>query len=397
MTKMVRAMVLSSALAGLSVAPLAFALDDEPVEALQATEEIPEDRLLDVGLHIFDAGIPDDESKKLLLEEKGVFEEIRKSEARWIPINLKRTLESTGYWGAVRMVPSATSVDVIVEGAIVSSTGKTLEVDVVVFDATGRGWLSRRYKQEADPLAYEEESTQEPFQSLYNRVANDLLKERNDLEPEEFALIRRVSELKFASDLAPAAFQDYLAVKKGRYSPARLPAESDPMMARVSEIRERDHMFIDTLNEYYADLYSKMEVPYRGWRSASYEEQVALDALKKAGTWRAILGTAAVIGGAIMSSREGRGWSNAGEVAVLGGIAVAMDGLDKFEQTKLNREALKELAASFDSEAQELLFDVEGEVLRLKGSVETQYASWRQLLRELFAAETGIAVDPNKS
>jgi hypothetical protein len=63
----------------------------------------------------------------------------------------------------------------------------------------------------------------------------------------------------------------------------------------------------------------------------------------------------------------------------------------------LNREAIKELEGSFESEALELLFDVEGEVLRLKGSVETQYASWRQILRDLFAAETGIAADPNKS
>ncbi len=394
MTKTVRVAVLSSALALLSVPPAALALDDEPVEALQAVQEVPEDRLLDVGVHVFDSGIPEDEYTRFVLEEKGVFEEIRKSEARWIPMNLKRTLESTGYWGAVRMVPSATSVDVIVEGAIVSSTGKKLEIDVVVFDATGRSWLSKRYKQEADPLGYEEDATDEPFQSLYNRIANDLLKKRSDLDPEDFAEIRRVSELKFANDLAPAAFSSYLAVKKGKYSPARLPADGDPMMARVSEIRERDHMFVDTLNEYYADLYAKMEVPYRGWRSASYEEQMALDELNRAAKWRKILGAAAIFGG-IMASREGREWSNVGEVAVLGGMVAIMDGLDKSAQTQMHREALKELAGSFDSEVQELLFDVEGEVLRLKGSVETQYASWRQILRDLFAAETGIAIDPN--
>ena len=395
MAKAVRLGVLSSVLAFLSVASAALALDDEPVEALQAVEEIPEERLLDVGIHVFDTGIPGDEEAKTFLEEKGVFEEIRKSEARWIPMNLKRTLESTGYWGAVRMVPSATNVDVTIEGAIVTSTGKKLEIDVVVVDATGKRWLSKRYQEEADPLGYEEESTKEPFQNLYNRIANDLLKERNDLDSEDFAKIRKVSELRFASDLAPVAFQDYLAVKKGRYSPARLPADSDPMMMRVSEIRERDHMFIDTLNEYYADLYSKMEVPYRGWRSNSYEEQLALDELNRAAKWRKILGAAAIFGG-IMASREGRGWSNVGEVAVMGGMVAMMDGFDKSAQTKMNREALKELAASFDSEVQELLFDVEGEVLRLKGSVETQYASWRQLLRDIFAAETGIAVDPNK-
>jgi hypothetical protein len=394
--KTVRAAVLPLAFAFLfSVSP-ASALDDEPVEAIQAAEEIPEDRLLDVGIHLFDSGIPEDEYAKLVLEEKGVFEEIRQSEARYFPMNLKRTLESTGYWGAVRLVPAASSVDVILEGAIVSSTGKKLEIDVVVFDATGRSWFSRRYKQEADPLAYEEDSVKEPFQSLYNRVANDLLKERNDLDPEDLAEIRRVSELKFASDLAPAAFSDYLAVKKNRYSPARLPAEGDPMMARVSDIRERDHMFIDTLNEYYADLYAKMEVPYKGWRSNSYEEQAALDELNKAATWRKIAGIIAIGAGAYMSTKDGRGWSNAGEAAILGGLAVTMDGFDKSEQTKMHREALKELAGSFDSEVEELLFDVEGEVLRLKGSVETQYATWRQILRDLFSAETGIAVDPNK-
>jgi hypothetical protein len=78
-------------------------------------------------------------------------------------------------------------------------------------------------------------------------------------------------------------------------------------------------------------------------------------------------------------------------------MVAVMDGLDKLGQKKMHQEALNELAASFDSEASELLVDVEGEVIRLKGSVETQYASWRQLLRDIFAAETGIAVDPNKS
>jgi hypothetical protein len=377
-------------------APSARAFDDDPVEALQALEEIPEDRLLDVGIRVFATGIPEEEYERLVLEEKGVFEEIRKSEARWIPINLKRTLEATGYWGAVRMVPSTTSVDVVVEGAILSSTGKKLDIEVVATDATGRKWLERRYEQEADPLAYEEDSTKDPFQSLYNRIANDLLEERSDLDEDEFGEIRSVAEMKFASDLAPVAFSEYLAVKKDRTSLARLPAEGDPMMARVSEIRERDHMFVDTLNEYYADLYSKMEPPYRGWRSASYEEQRALDELNRAATWRKVLGAIA-IGAGVYASGKGRTGSNVGQIAILGGMAAVMDGFDKSAQTKMNREALKELADSFDSEVQELLFDVEGEVLRLKGSVETQYASWRQLLRDVFAAETGIAVDPNKS
>ncbi|MGH9319559.1 MAG: hypothetical protein ACRD3V_06685, partial [Vicinamibacteria bacterium] len=358
MPRTTRLLLLGSALA-LGVSSTALAFDEDPVDVIQAVEEIEDDRLLDVGVHIFGTGVPEDENERYLLEEKGVFEDVRKSEARWIPMVLKRTLESTGFWGAVRLVPSANNVDLIVDGAIVTSNGKKLEIDVMVFDATGKRWLSKRYKDEANPLVYEDGSGIEPFQDLYNRIANDLLKERNDLDEEDFTGIRRVTELKFASDLAPAAFQDYLAVKKGRYAPARLPAEGDPMMARVEAIRGRDHMFIDTLNEYYADLYSKMEGPYGSWRSYSYEEQEALDELTRASRWEKILGAAAIVGG-VMASRKGRGWGNAGEVAVLGGMIAVMDGFDKGQQSKMHREALKELAGSFDSEVSELLFDVEG-------------------------------------
>lgn len=370
--------------------------NDEWVEAIQANQEIPESQLLDLGIRIFDTGIPDDEFERYILEDKGVFEDVRKAEARYFPMLLKRTLESTGYWAAVRLVPEANSVDLALSGAIVTSNGKKLELEIEATDATGKRWFNRRYEGEADVLAYDEkESGREPFQSLYNRIANDLLKERNEIDEERFEEIRRVSELKFATDLAPTAFEGYLSEKKGRYAAVKLPAETDPVVERVGQIRERDHMFIDTLNEYYADLFAKMEKPYGSWRSFSYEEQVALDKLNNQSKWQTILGAAA-IAGSIWASRRGGAWSRAGQVGVLGGMASIMDGLDKREQAKMHREALNELAGSFDSEVSELLIDVEGEVLRLKGSVETQYASWRDLLRKIFAAETALPIDPNQ-
>ena len=79
----------------------------------------------------------------------------------------------------------------------------------------------------------------------------------------------------------------------------------------------------------------------------------------------------------------------------MGGMAAIADGIQKSEEAKMHREALRELASSFDSEVAPILIDVEGEVLRLTGSVETQYETWRQLLRQIFAAETGLPLDPN--
>jgi len=85
----------------------------------------------------------------------------------------------------------------------------------------------------------------------------------------------------------------------------------------------------------------------------------------------------------------------AGSGAVIVGTAVLMDGMQKSEEAKMHVESLRELAASLDADVAPLLIDVEGEVTRLSGSVETQYETWRSLLRRIFASETGLPLDPN--
>jgi hypothetical protein len=379
-------------------APQAWAGKKDPVELIQAQAEIPEESLIDVGIQLFNPGLPEDPLALGELSDKGIFIDVRKSEARYIPINLMRTLQSSGFWGAVRLVPAASSTDLMVSGTILKSNGKELKLKILAVDAMGKTWLDERYKREADLSAYMEGKfgLQDPYQSLYNQIANDLLKELRKKKSDYLREVHMISELRFARDLAPTAFGDYLKVdKKGRYEIEKLPAIEDPMMARLAGIRERDYMFIDTLNEHYADFYDRMDEPYDHWRAYSYEEQVALDKLRKAARLEKILGAAAIIGGIVASGKGGRSGRTAGEVAVIGGIAALQDGFAKSEESKMHAEALRELAASLDSDVAPLLVDVEGEVMRLTGSVETQYATWRQLLREIFASETGLPVDPN--
>lgn len=393
-TSWVRALMSSMLVVGLG-ATSAWAGDD-PVELIQAQSEIPEASLLDVGIQLFDPGLPEDEYERYILEEKGVFADVRKSEARHMPMRLKQALATSGFWGAVRVVPSSHVVDLRVAGAIVKSNGKKLELDIRAVDSRGKEWLDKRYKGEADPMAYHaKESSREPFQDLYNEIANDLLEASQKLDDDDILELRRVSELRFAGYLAPTAFEDYLEVKKDKYEIERLPSYEDPMMVRLAEIRERDFMFVDTLNEYYADFDTQMSAPYNSWRSYSYEEQEALDKLNKAKNIERFAGIAAIVGGVIMSQQGGRAGRGGGQVAILGGMAAIQDSIQKGQDAAMHREALRELAGSFDSEVAPILIDVEGEVLRLTGSVETQYATWRQLLRQIFAAETGLPLDPN--
>jgi hypothetical protein len=366
----------------------------ERTDAIQAYTEIPEEALLDVGIELFDPGLPeDDEHAK---EEDGIYPELRKSEARYIPFHLKNTLEATGHWGAVRVVPRGTEgIDLMISGEILKSTGHKLSVRVRMTDARGKVWREDRYTEEAEPSAYGEDSIEvrDPYQSLYNRIANDMLESREKLDAEELQTLREISRLRFAADLAPTAFTDYLDVRKnGRYTLNRLPSGDDPMLDRIARVRQRDEMFVDTLNEYYAEFYARMGAPYDNWREFSFEEQMALREIRRKARKRMILAGLLILGGAATSSSTTLG-DAVGDAAVIGGALAMQSGIEKQKEAKIHKEALKELAASFDAEIEPLLVEVDGQTLRLEGSAEAQFAEWRRLLAEMFATQTGLPAE----
>lgn len=369
--------------------------------AVQATEEVPEARLLDVGILVFAPGLP--EGDPAAREEEGVFPELRRAEARYFPVHLQRTLTATGQWGAVRVLPGPTeTVDLTVSGEILESTGKELKVRVEVTDATGRTWLDDKYKAEAEAVAYRDEAEvvsaapRDPFQAIYDEIANDLLARREKRDDAELTEVRWVSTLRYVRALSPEAFSGYLTTdRKGRWEVDRLPAEGDPMLERAQRIEQREYLLVDTFHEHYADLYRRMGEPYDQWRAYSYEEQKALEELRRQARWRKILGAAA-IAGAVLSDSDGRAAGAARDAAVIGGVIAIQSGMEKSAEAKIHRAALSELAASFDGEVEPLVVEVEGQILRLQGTAETQFAEWRELLRRIWAAEVGEPLDPNR-
>jgi hypothetical protein len=367
------------------------------VEAIQAKGEVPEERLLDVGVAVFDPGVGEGDRDRLAA--LGLSPELRRAEGRFVAFHLKKTMEGTGNWGAVRVLPGpGEGLDVFVAGKIVKSNGKNLELEVEATDATGRRWLQRRYKGEADRSAYRPDRVgeREPFQEVYNRIANDLLAQRDELEAAEVLTVRRVAALRFASQLAPEAFTPYLqGAGSGRYSLRRLPAEGDPMVRRVDDIRDRDQMLVDTLNDHYLSFYERMGSHYASWRQHSYEEQAALDKISRESMLKRILGGAAMIAGVAMSGSDSSGRRVAGDLAMLAGWAAIQAGSRQAQEKAMHVAALAELATSLDGEVAPLLVEVEGRQLELTGSAEKQFTEWRVLLRRVFAIETGVPGDPN--
>jgi len=370
----------------------------KPENVVLAQEEIPEDLLLDVGIQILDPGLPEEDPDSL--EEQGIFAGVRESEARFIPYHLKTTLESTGQWGAVRVVPDGVQAgELRVSGEILLSTGKALVVRILVVDSSGRTWRDKKYKQEANDVAYSEGDDQveieDPYQDLYDRIANDLLEARQKLTAEEIHALRDITRIKFAADLVPEAFGDYLSMdKKGRYRIDRLPSTDDPMLERLALVRERDYLFVDTLNEYYSDFYARMSDPYDKWRSNSYEEQVQLQEIRREARMKKIFGGILLLGAAFADGGSGAA-RVARDAAAISGALVLKSGIDQGKEAKINREALRELVASLDAELEPVLVEIDGQTVRLEGSAEAQYAEWRRMLSRIFTTETGFTSDPD--
>ena len=363
--------------------------------AIQATQEIPMEELLDVGISVFDPGLPPQGQPM----PDDVFPELREAESRFQAVQLMETMQSTGQWGAVRVLPAGYGItDLKVSATILLSTGMKLALDLQAVDARGKVWLDKRYRADADELAYT--STEviriDPFQSIYNEISNDLLEARKKLHAGEEQEIRQVSRLRFAADLAPLPFSDYLTTnKKGLTRVKRLPARGDPMMARADNIRASENLFIDTLDQNYAAFFVRMEEPYSSWLKYTYEEEKAYKALKRKALTQKILGGLAILGAALADP----GSSTAAVVrdaAMIGGIAAIHAGISTSKEAKIHAEAIRELAASVETELQPIVVEVHGQTLRLAGSAETQYEEWRRLMREIWATETGLPVDPNQ-
>ncbi|NIB39826.1 hypothetical protein HBA55_09535 [Pseudomaricurvus alkylphenolicus] len=358
---------------------------------IQEHAEIPEAELLDVGIYLFDPGLD------LANEEDGpaVFPEIRKAESRYMPYRLMETLQMSSAWGAVRVIPaSQSSVDVMISGQIQQSDGETLLVKLSVKDATGRHWFDKEYTGVASKYAYSKQRTgtipREPFQGLYNEVANDLLTfRRNNFDGAQLRTIRTVAELKFAQSFSPSAFGGHLSEKDGALQIDRLPAEGDPMLERIRRIRERDYLFVDTLQDYYGTFVKEMDLPYQQWRSLSYNEVIALREMKREARNRTIMGVAAILGGIAAAGSDSGSARAAGSVAVAGGGYMVKSGFDKRAEAEMHVEALQELGDSLEAAIEPQVIELEDRTITLSGTVENQYDQWRDLLREIYDLDTG--------
>ncbi|MCP5092220.1 MAG: hypothetical protein GY949_14995 [Gammaproteobacteria bacterium] len=372
----------------------------EETELVVAESPVDEALLLDVGIVEFGAGIPKDNNP----QKTGVFEDIRNAETRYLAYHLKTTLQGTGHWGAVRVIPSRRAfTDVFVSGEIEKSDGEYVVLNISVDDASGRHWFEKSYETQTGLTSYSKRRDRQldPYQKVFNDIANDLYAFVATVPAKQLQQTRQVSELQFFADMSPLSFGEHLTTgEDGLTGINRLPAENDPAVVRLRQIRERDRLVVDTLNEHYANFYYGIAIPYRGWRKNAREEAINFREVKRSARMQALVGVVVLAGSLAMDTNSSnrrsrnvnRGLQNMG---IYEGLNRVVGAIQRNSEAGLHLDAIAELSESFGAEAAPMIVNVEGQERRLTGTATAQYESWRTLLKEIYEAETGFrqAVD----
>ena len=359
--------------------------------AIQAIESVPENLLMDVGVAVFDPGI-DELSRS---QEEIVNQDIRIAESQYVPFLLAETLQRTGNWGIVRVMPNTSSpMDLYLSGTILNSDGESMAVRVRVEDSTGEVWYTKEYNEATSRFSYEpsQKRQNDPFQTIYNSIANDLLafKEKK-IKIADVEEIRAISELRFAKSFIPEAFEDYIDVdRNGEFVLVALPSEQDPLLGRLRTIRERDFMFIDTVQDYYDTYARQMREPYDSWREQSFYETLELRELEASARRRILAGGVAVLGGLAAATSGGDYVTQTGGAFGAGaGAYMIKSGFDKRAEAQMHRESLRELGESLENDVAPRVIDLQDRTITLSGTVEEQYEQWREILADLYSYESG--------
>jgi hypothetical protein len=367
----------------------------EETELIVAEAPPEEGMLLDIGIIQFADGVAEDNDSN----DTQVFEDIRAAESRYLAYHLKTTLQGTGHWGAVRVIPSSSAyTDVIIKGEIEESDGEYVTLEVVVGDARGQTWYSKSYTTQTGVSSYSinRDRRLDPYQKIFNDIANDLNAHVEQMPPKSVTDIQQVSELQFFADMSPDAYGEHLAIgENGVVTAVRLPADNDPAVDRLRQIRERDRLVVDTLNEHYANFYYGIAIPYKSWRKTAREESINYRQVRRSANLQTLMG-AVVLAGSLAADT-----SNGGKqtrrinrslqgIGIQQGIEAMFGGITRRSEANIHLESIKELSESFGAEAAPMVVSVDGESRRLTGTAAAQYESWRRLLKQIYESETGF-------
>ena len=286
----------------------------------------------------------------------------RETEAQLLGAKQRLIFEGTGRWGVVRLYPQPSLIpQLMLDLVVLQSDGRQLRVHATLTGVHGDTLLSETYLEYASSEDVLTVGSEAPFTDLFHRIHNDVAT-KVALMPESEDYLRQLSFLRYAQQLAPDAFEDYLSHDGVSWQLRRAPAEQDPMYQRIAKLREYELLFVDTIDEQLTSALREIDTAYRLWLRASKEQ---LDWLEK----RRARGVNA------------EGFTDDSAFARYQAVYAA------YRSLKIHEQELFELVLDLESESRSTALAVEETVVTLEGTLEQQYREWREALAKIMMLE----------
>lgn len=312
----------------------------------------PASAQLNISVAEFDPGVPEDVS---LHRDLQVFPKIREIESMFLPFVLRQSLVDSGKWGAVRVIPEADdAAEILVTGTISHSDGETLAVYLRAVDSRGHEWANKTY------------TTTSSYENLFSDFIRDLEGIQDGMDQKTLRSIAGLSMMRYAAALAPDAFGDYFeTLPDGTYKLLRLPADSDPMMARIQRVRSVEYVMTDAIDQKFRELYEEVDSVYEIWREyrrwyTNFKEQEAL------------------------RNELGRTYADPGSYEALRQL------YDNYRMDRLAAQEQDKWAVGFNNEMEPIIDKMEERIAEMHGWVEDGYLEWTRILSELFEIESSL-------
>ncbi len=349
---------------------------------------------LDIIIPVFDPGLPEDED----YEKQGIWPELRRAEATRFAYKLKQALDDSNAFGAVRVTPDKTaSGDLYVLGKIKESNGKDVKFALNVIDISSKSWLNRSLKHEVRESFYKNYRNRgtDPYTPVFEQAADEIIAALKKRDPSELADLKYIADLRFGASFNDAVFMEYMNTD-GKYIKLRSkPSDDDPMLQRVTSIRVREQLFVDSLQQNYASFSQNMDESYSKWQEASFTENKLHSAAKTDSIMKG-LGGALLLGLSIAVAIASKDTGSVGAetalatAAIGGGLAGAwmLSGSFKSkEEAKLHKDAINELGESMNADLAPRVISFENETIELTGNMQEQFTQWRGFLKRIYNQE----------
>ena len=338
-----------------------------------------------------DPNIPENSDE---FTKKNIWPELRRAEANHFAVKLRDALNNTNAFESARVVPDKTATgDLYLSGKIVDSNGEDIEISVSLTAINGETLLQDKlYKHRVKEYELNNprnDSSYDLYDPLFEKVASDIARILRKLPSDKMNTLQTIETLRFAESFSPEYFSSYLETsKRGITRLTSAPADEDRMLRRTEELRVRDLLFVDNLQQDYDNFSRQMWEEYSLWQRESYFESKAARKAKLKGIGKKLLGAAAVAGGiALVATSDpfsGGGQALGGTLVAAAGVATIGSGMSDSADAKMYKASMNELGRSLNIQLAPKVINFEEQTIQLKGDAAEQYQIWKRFLKDLY-------------